>query len=118
MSSSPRKRKFVLSETVSRPAVVEIGGVEYPLRSIDGLSVVDLKRLEQHGRTLADGDAKDADVLGESLSELVVLVLDAPAEVREKLTPRQKSQILDFFLQASDLKEIPKKKRTGTGSRN
>lgn len=92
-------------DTLNDGLPIRIDGQLYHLRSANALSLGALKRLERlaprMGALLQQADLSEAEErdVSAGLVQLCDLVVDAPAEVRARLTDAQRVRILEAFTQ-------------------
>lgn len=100
-----------LSSTEFDRPVIEIDGESYEMRASDELSAPMMRRMIEIGKRIEGAqEVPDAesrvDAMAESIMQAVdTVMVDLPAEVRDRLTIRQHSRIVETFTKlASDEK--------------
>lgn len=115
--------------TLSEDAPIKIDGVLFGVKHPNSISLLEYKQLESdlprlgHLMVKAKLTRPEAQEATRLLSEVVDVILDAPAEVRSKLKDTQRVQVLDVFtkLRSATLAttpEAPKKVRRRIGARS
>lgn len=82
---------------VERPKI-KIDGKEYEIKSYNDFTVKDFAWLSEYGEKILS-NTKNSDFLRKGIETVTKKILIAPFWIRKKISPTQKIQIINFFLE-------------------
>lgn len=83
---------------VERPKI-KIDGKEYEIKSYNDFTVKDFAWLSEYGEKILKGVADKSFSLHKGIETVTKKILLAPFWIRKKISPTQKIQIINFFLE-------------------